>query len=166
MKGIIVYKSVYGSSRQYAQWLAEDTGFPARDVGTVTPEDLGAVDVVVTGCGVMAYRPTIARWIDRHADVLRGKRLFAYTTSGSDKNDPRLREGFAAALGSLAERFTYVPVGGRLNATGLRPFHRLMLRLGLRIRSDLARRAGSAGGVDNVDRADVAPLLDAIRAAE
>ena len=165
MKGIIVYKSVYGSSRQYADWLSEDTGFPARDVVNVTQEELREAEAVVMGCGVMAYRPTLARCIDQNRDLLRDKKLFAFTTSGSDKDDPRLQEGFRTALRDLADQFTYVPVGGRLNATSLRPVHRLMLRLGIRIRRELAERARSGDGVDNINRSDLAPLLEAIREA-
>jgi menaquinone-dependent protoporphyrinogen IX oxidase len=165
MKGIIVFKSVYGSSRQYAVWLAEETGFTAHDAETVGNEELETAEVVVTGCGVIAYRPTLARWINRHWEVLKDKRLFAYTTSGSDKDDPRLQEGFTAAMGEMGKQFAYVPVGGRLNATNLRPIHRLMLRTGIGIRKELARRARASGGLDNVDRGDLAPLIKQIRAA-
>ena len=31
MKGIILYKSKYGATKRYAQWLSEETGFEIRE---------------------------------------------------------------------------------------------------------------------------------------
>ena len=32
MNGMIIYKSKYGSTKKYAEWLSEETGFPCTPV--------------------------------------------------------------------------------------------------------------------------------------
>ena len=52
MKGIIIYKSNYGSTEQYAKWLAESTGFAAMEVKNVKDRDIKNSDAIVIGCPV------------------------------------------------------------------------------------------------------------------
>ena len=40
MKGIIVYKTKYGSTKQYADWIKEETGFEAYPVKEVSEDQL------------------------------------------------------------------------------------------------------------------------------
>lgn len=49
MSGIILYKSKYGSTKKYAEWLAEETGFAPMDVGNASIEDVSQYDTVLFG---------------------------------------------------------------------------------------------------------------------
>ena len=40
MKGIILYKSKYGATKRYAQWLSEETGFEIRENSKVRVSDV------------------------------------------------------------------------------------------------------------------------------
>ena len=54
MKGIILYTSKYGSTKRYADWLAEETGFDCAEIKTVNAESLQAYDLIVFGGGIYA----------------------------------------------------------------------------------------------------------------
>ena len=45
MKGIILYKSKYGATKRYAQWLSEETGFEIRENSKVRVSDVKEYDV-------------------------------------------------------------------------------------------------------------------------
>ena len=53
MQGIIIYKSKYGATRQYAEWLQSETGFELYDVKNC-PADLSRYEIV---CLVLALWP-------------------------------------------------------------------------------------------------------------
>lgn len=59
MKGVIIYKSKYGSTRQYAEWICAETGFDLFDVKQC-PHNLSQYDLVVLGSNVIAGRLSLA----------------------------------------------------------------------------------------------------------
>ena len=54
MKSIVIYKSKYGSTKQYALWIAEELGCEAVDAKQVKADDLLEYDNIVYGGGLYA----------------------------------------------------------------------------------------------------------------
>ena len=50
----VIYQSKYGSTRQYAQWIARDLGAQLLERSAVSPASLREYDVVVYGGGLYA----------------------------------------------------------------------------------------------------------------
>ena len=46
-KGIILYQSKYGSTKKYAQWLKEATGFEVMEVKKAKVDTINGYDTVV-----------------------------------------------------------------------------------------------------------------------
>ncbi len=87
MSGMIIYQSKYGSTKQYAEWIAEETGF---DIYTSThcPDDLQRYDTFVVGCSVVAGSLSLAKWVCKHwATLQRKKVIFFYTNVSADPNE-------------------------------------------------------------------------------
>ena len=164
MKGIVVYKSNYGSTRQYAEWLAEELGVPAVPVGAADPATLAAQELVIVGCPVFAFRPQLAGWLRKNRGVLAGKRLVLFTTSGAPADEPRLRAGFEQSLpAELRAQLRWFPLGGRMVFAELRPLHRFFMRLGRRMEKDPGMKRRMMEDVDRVDRGSLGPLLEHAR---
>lgn len=53
---LIVYTSKYGSTKQYAQWLAEALSCEAKPLASVTTQDLAACETVLYGGGLYVGR--------------------------------------------------------------------------------------------------------------
>jgi hypothetical protein len=53
-KTVVIYKSVYGTTKQYAQWIAEELGTQLLEVSSVKPARLMDYDVVIYGGGLYA----------------------------------------------------------------------------------------------------------------
>ena len=49
MKGIILYKSKYGATKQYAEWIAERTGFPCVRTEDADIRTISECDTVILG---------------------------------------------------------------------------------------------------------------------
>lgn len=54
MKGIILYKSKYGATLKYAEWLSAETGFDVCSVEKAKVQDIEIYDVIIFGGGVYA----------------------------------------------------------------------------------------------------------------
>ena len=54
MKPIVIYKTKYGSTKEYGEWIAEDLGCSAVDAKSVKVSDLLAYDTIIYGGGLYA----------------------------------------------------------------------------------------------------------------
>ena len=80
MNTVVIYKSKYGSTKAYAQWIAQELGCCAIDAKNVKAEDLSGYDTIVYGGGLYAEVINGVTLITKNLDKLKGKRLVVYTT--------------------------------------------------------------------------------------
>ena len=80
MKTLVIYKSKYGSTKQYAEWIAEELDCEAVDAKSVKPLDLEKYDNIVYGGGLYAETINGVSLITKNIDKLRDKRIAVYTT--------------------------------------------------------------------------------------
>ncbi|MBB6479746.1 flavodoxin domain-containing protein [Spirochaeta isovalerica] len=161
MKGIIIYKSNYGSTEQYARWIGETTGFKAINVKDVKKSDITDSDAVVFGCPNIAGKPLLAKWIEKRKDLLSGKKLALFTTSGADAKDPVLQKGFEAGFSpELRKELKYFPQNGRMIFSELSGMHKFLMRLGQKMVKDPAEKEEMVRDKDNMDRSGLKDLLE------
>ena len=77
-KGIILYQSKYGSTKKYAQWLKEATGFEVMEVKKAKADTINGYDTVVM-CGAV-YASGIAgvSYLRKNKNMLAGKRTAVF----------------------------------------------------------------------------------------
>lgn len=80
MKAIVVYKSRYGSTKAYAEWIAEELGCEAVDAKGVKVDKLAEYDTIIYGGGLYAEVISGVSLITKNLDKLDGKKLVVYTT--------------------------------------------------------------------------------------
>ena len=167
MRGIILYRSTYGTTEQYARWLAEETGLPAIPLREVKKKQLRSAGCVIIGCPIHAGRPASAGWIRRHWPLFEDRHVILFTTSGAPPSVPALQEAFEASLPErIRSRIEYYPLGGRMRMAELKPVHRLLMRIGQKVEKNPEAKATMLLDIDNVDRMGIAPILARIRSLE
>ena len=70
MKGIVVYKSKYGATKKYAQWLCEETGFDMCEVSEAKVENLEEYEVIIFGGGIYASGVPVTGFIKKNIKKL------------------------------------------------------------------------------------------------
>lgn len=80
MKPIVIYKSKYGATKTYANWIAEELSCDAVDAKTVKVEDLKDYDTIIYGGGLYAEVIAGVTLITKNFDKLKGKKIIVYTT--------------------------------------------------------------------------------------
>lgn len=80
MNAVVVYKSKYGSTKAYAEWIAEDLGCEAIDAYTIKTDDLMKYDTIIYGGGLYAEVINGVSLITKNFDKLKDKKLIVYST--------------------------------------------------------------------------------------
>lgn len=80
MNAIVIYKSKYGSTKTYAEWIAEELGCEALDVKKVKADDLVSYDTIVYGGGLYAETINGVNLITKNMEKLIGKKIIVFST--------------------------------------------------------------------------------------
>lgn len=152
MKGIILYKTQYGSTEQYAQWLSEDTGLDALPLDEANIEKLKDCDFIIIGSHVKIGHIKAADWIKTHWNWLEDKKLVLYSVSGSYANKRQQKEILEMSLPEeILEAFEYYPLPGKLDKKKLNLWDRIIVFLGSKAIPDEEAKERMAQGFDYVD---------------
>jgi len=80
MNAIVIYKSKYGSTKAYAEWIAEELSCPVVDAKKVKATDLDAYDTIIYGGGLYAEMIAGISLITKNFDRLKDKHLIVFST--------------------------------------------------------------------------------------
>ncbi len=81
MNPIVLYKSKYGSTKQYAEWIAEELKCEAKNAKSVKADDLAKYDTIIYGGGLYAEVINGITLITKNIEKLKDKRIFVFTTA-------------------------------------------------------------------------------------
>src|SRR5690554_1968087 len=76
---VIVYKSKYGSTRKYAQWVAEETRADLFESLEIGPKKLIEYDTIIFGGGLYASGIAGISVITKNFELLKNKRIIVFT---------------------------------------------------------------------------------------
>ncbi len=80
MDTIVIYKTKYGSTKTYAEWIAEELGCSAVDAKTVKSDDLLKYDTIIYGGGLYAEIINGVTLITKNIERLKDKKIVVFTT--------------------------------------------------------------------------------------
>ena len=88
MKGIIIYKTKYGSTKKYVDWLAEETDFDIINVSKAKINDIKEYDVIALFGSVYASSISGLSFIRKNYNELKNKKIIVFAVGASplDKN--------------------------------------------------------------------------------
>ncbi len=80
MKPIVIYKSKYGSTKTYAEWIAGELSCEAVENKGLKVEDLESYDTIIYGGGLYAEVIAGVTLITKNLPKLQGKKIVVFTT--------------------------------------------------------------------------------------
>lgn len=86
-KTVVVYKSKYGSTKQYANWIAEALHADLFEASKITGKELGRYTTIIYGGGLYAGGIGGINLITKHFDEIKDKKIVVYTCGLADPND-------------------------------------------------------------------------------
>jgi len=164
-KGAIIYRSKYGSTHQYAEWLSERLDLPVFDPTTITPQQLAGYDYFLIGSPIYIGKMLIRKWLEKHREPLTGKKIFLFIVCGTPVSQKEKIQQIAEANIPrwLIRKEDVFFVPGRVIMRKLSFLDRLLLKMGARAEKDPQIRAGMQ---KDSDRTSPSYLKEIIAAAE
>ena len=91
-KGLIIYQSKYGSTKKYANWLAELTGFDCIDRAKATLKSTLPYQTVVLCGGVYASGIAGLSFLKKYIEQLKGRKIAVFCVGASPYDEKAFRE--------------------------------------------------------------------------
>lgn len=92
MTGIIIYKSKYGATKKYANWLSEETGFPCIEVKKANIQEIKTYDVIILGGGIYASGIAGLSFLKKNINALNGKKIIVFCCGASPYEENAFQE--------------------------------------------------------------------------
>lgn len=80
MNTIVVYKTKYGSTKTYAEWIGEELNCTIKESKEITIDDLKKYDTIIYGGGLYAEIINGVSLITKNIDRLKNKKIAIFTT--------------------------------------------------------------------------------------
>lgn len=167
----VVYTSKYGSAKQYAKWICEDTGADLFEVDSCTLADLADYSVVVYGGGVHAGGIEGIEFLKKNIKKLSGKKVIAFAVGiniFSEETQAQLREiNFVKKMKDIpcwCFRGKYEPERVKGIDNKIMGFVKKMLsKKGDRTDEEEMLYKAITEGTDMIDRNEIKPLVDELK---
>lgn len=91
-KGIILYRSKYGSTEKYAHWLAEETGFDCLETDKVTVSQIKQYSTIILGGGIYASGILGLSFLKKNIGQLNDKRVAVFCVGASPYTDEAFQQ--------------------------------------------------------------------------
>lgn len=81
MNAIVIYKSKYGSTRDYAKWIADELECEAVESKLVNADNLEKYDTIIYGGGLYASVINGVSLITKNFEKIKSKNIIVFTTA-------------------------------------------------------------------------------------
>ena len=172
---VVVYKSKYGSTKKYAQWIAEECQADLFDVLEVNPEKLKQYDTIVYGGAIYANGISGVSILTKNYEALKGKKIAVFTVGIAAVNDeesflPIIEKNFSK---EMVDHIKFFHFRGGIDYKNLGMIHKSMLtvlkaasaKAGAKKISDeeIEILSKKKGKLDYTDKNTIEPLLQYLK---
>ncbi len=162
MNGAIFFSGQYGSTAQYANWIAEATGLPVLDVNDANT-DPSKYDFLVLGSSVMIHKLKIRKWVQKNLASIKNKPLILFSVSGASAG-PKLDGWIADSLpANLISQMEHVALRGRLDHREISCWTKFILTIGAWKNDDPQAKKEELEGFDYMNKSSIEPILKMVK---
>jgi len=166
MKGVILYKSKYGSTRQYMDWLATELQLPLIKVEEFDPENISQFQFIIVAGSVYVGKWMLRDWVKQHLRKLQsGKAFFLFvcgTSSSNRAEQQRLaKTNIPQELQQQSEIFF---LRGRVVINRLTWLDRIALKMASGVEKDPIKKKEMREGYDDVSRTNLVDVIRKVKA--
>lgn len=155
MSTVVIYKSKYGSTKQYAEWIREELGADLKNADEVKSKDLLQYDTIIYGAGVYIGCIAGIALISDNYEQFKGKKIIVFTVGLTDPADKGKCEDLLTKNFTVKMRET-IPVFHLLGALDYKKIGAI---------NKLMMKKMKVEETDLVTKEQIQPLLESLGAA-
>jgi len=160
MKGIVLFMSKHGSTRQYAEWIAQETGFNLVDLKANRRPDLKDKDIIVIGSWILAGKMVAHSWIKKNWPKIEDREVIVFSVGGDVPNEElREKHKVASLPEDMSGKVSFYLFQGRFRQEDQNVFLRGMLKFAAKYEKDGDLAGKMVKGVDGVRRENLDEML-------
>lgn len=165
MSGAILYKSKYGSTFQYAEWLSKELDLPILEISKVSSKAVSQYQYLVIGSPVYIGKLLIASWLSKHERLFQHKKLFLFVVCATCINDAEKLDRFTRenVPASLSGNCTISFMPGRIIRKNLSWRDKTLLKMGASVERDPSVKRKMMEDFDNVNKENLRELVNKVR---
>lgn len=165
MNAIIIYKSRYGATRQYAEWLGDSLHLPIADCNTIDARQLQNYDLVILGSSVYIGKLELSAWIKHHIDILTSKKLMLFIVCATPPDEiEKLNKIEADNIpDKIKPKCKLFYLHGKMCVEELSWKDRLLLKLGAHFVRDPEEKKHMLQNFDDVKKEHLQKLIEACK---
>lgn len=115
-KVVVIYKSKYGSTKRYAEWIAEEAKADLHEASEVKTEDLAKYDVIVFGGSLHAVGIKGIKLITDNFEKIKDKRLIVYGVGASPVREDAIKSVIESNFkGNMRDKINFFYLRGAFN---------------------------------------------------
>lgn len=114
MKIAVVYKSILGTTKKYANWLSEELNADLYKFNETNSEILQEYDIVVVSSGTYAGRMPLTGFLKKHWPVLLKKKVFVIAVGIAPAEDEASKASYELIPPYIRDRVEYFKIPGKL----------------------------------------------------
>jgi menaquinone-dependent protoporphyrinogen IX oxidase len=161
---LIVYKSKYGSTRQYAEWIHKQIPSDLVDAEKGDKAEFSHYDVIVFGGYVRMGRIVIAPLIVEAWNAIKEKKVVLFLVSGTPPQHPNIQKIFNKSLpDEIRKEIKYFSLSGRIVSRDLSFFDKLLMAIGRMIEKDETLNKFMGEDFNEVKPENLLPVMEHIK---
>ena len=171
----VIYKSKYGSTKKYAEWIANALDAELFEVSSINLDKLSKFDTIIYGGGLYEDRIKGAKFISENFQTLKNKTLIVYSVGLGSTNDkeafePMINKNFTLDMRKDIQFYHYQ--GGIdysklsfMDRMAMKLFYKFIARKKVEETSEEAKMMLATYGknVDYTDKQAIEPLISYIK---
>jgi menaquinone-dependent protoporphyrinogen IX oxidase len=176
-KCVVVYESKYGTTKKYAEWIAEDLGADLFERKAASADALTGYDVIIYGGGLYAGGVSGFSFIKNNFNKIKDKRILLFTCGLGDpsvlENVDNIRESLDQFMTpEMKKKVEVFFLRGGMDYSKLSFVHKSLMSMVQKTvaRKDAANRTPEETAmietygkvVDFTDRDTIKPLVDSV----
>ena len=112
MKKVILYKSIFGSTKQYAQWLAEELQTELYKFGQLSDAKLKEFDQMIIMSATYAGWMPLTGFLKKKWSILQDKEVFVVAIGGAPADDPASKLSYEKIPEEIRKKIKYTKILG------------------------------------------------------
>jgi menaquinone-dependent protoporphyrinogen IX oxidase len=168
MKTLILYKSKYGCSKQYAQWLSLEIKSDIYELDQYQSlgPSLENYGLIILGGGIYFGKINGADFVSTNWDILKNKKVILFSTSGAEPGEATINKFYENSLPQeIRSKIRYFPLSGACEYKDLSILHKILVFIVSLFLKNPQKKQDLRYGLNRAIRENVNPILEYIRAS-
>lgn len=147
MKLLILYKTKYGSTEQYAKWIAEEVDADISDIESFNINSLDNYEAIIIGSPTYMGQIQMKDFLEQNWEVLKNKNIYLFNVGMFPWEHPDSKKSFEMIPEHIRDKIGFSKIPGKLDTSKLSLSEKLIARL------------AKAKPEDKVSRDNITPVV-------